>query len=239
MHFFAAPFFIRNILPKYVLIFLPRATPPGPDVSPSDAAEEPAAKHVLDLSVEHMDLSVSDDDAASSGDVSVADTVLYDYSDDHTVASDTAESDLGAESQNVSVPLRGWGTRGGMQSVAARIASRRRSERHLAAQFRIYAGACMRECADPQQRARFHAIQHRQEVASRSPWAEIEGWVNEVLELQATFHSLMEQKALADQKYLLTLFCELQVSCNQEPKVLSNLAQAISDLDTDSSDSGW
>ena len=59
----------------------PRATPPGPDVSPSDAAEEPAAKHVLDLSVEQMDLSVSDDDAASSGDVSVADTVIYDYSD--------------------------------------------------------------------------------------------------------------------------------------------------------------
>ena len=61
----------------------------------------------------------------------------------------------------------------------------------------------------------------------------------EVLELQATFHTLMEQKALTDQKYLLTLFCELRASCNNEPKVLFHLPQAICDLDADSTNSGW
>ena len=76
-------------------------------------------------------------------------------------------------------------------------------------------------------------------MASRSPWAEIEDLIYQVLELQATFHALMEQKALTDQKYLLTLFCELRASCINEPKVLSHLAQAICDLDADSTDSGW
>ena len=53
------------------------------------------------------------------------------------------------------------------RSVTARRVSRTRSERLLTAQFRIYAGACMRQCADAQ-KARFHVVQNKQDVALRA-----------------------------------------------------------------------